>query len=112
LITELDIDNTAERVLIHKLKMGLFDSRTFLYENTASRVLDEAVDSSPLFYFGYGLSYSRFHFESMTIQESYPSGNKLWDVHVKAPNFVRRDADEVFQVYVQNPIGVFPHVPF
>lgn len=79
------------------------------YDNYVST---STPDPSPLFYFGHGLSYTKFRYESMVIQDGHLSDDILWEIQITISNIGRRDAEEVVQVYVQDPAGVFPYVPF
>ena len=80
------------------------------YDDYASSA---SSDSSPLFYFGYGLSYTTFQYESMKIidRSNEVHGEVIWDVEFTISNVGETTGVEVVQVYVQDPIGL-PYVPF
>ncbi|KAH7376651.1 glycoside hydrolase superfamily [Plectosphaerella cucumerina] len=65
----------------------------------------EAVDRDPLFYFGHGLSYTKFEYSSLDIPRNFePStaeGEIVVSVNVK--NVGARDGSEVVQLYVHDP---------
>jgi beta-glucosidase len=65
----------------------------------------EAVDRDPLFYFGHGLSYTKFEYSSLEIPRNFePStaeGEIVVSVNVK--NVGARDGSEVVQLYVHDP---------
>ena len=63
---------------------------------------------TPLFYFGYGLGYSNFSYANLDVKED--DGGLSIVVDVK--NEGKYDGVEVVQVYVEDPSGVMPYVPF
>ncbi|HVZ31424.1 MAG TPA: glycoside hydrolase family 3 C-terminal domain-containing protein, partial [Polyangiaceae bacterium] len=63
----------------------------------------------PLYPFGYGLSYSRFHYSELQLPQQLKAGQKL-SLTARVTNGGGRDGDEVAEVYVaaqQRP----PHAP-
>ena len=58
--------------------------------------------ASPLYAFGYGLSYTTFSYDSI---ECIPQPSGEVAVRVKVSNTGSRDGDEVVQVYVNDPIA-------
>ncbi|WP_369811045.1 beta-glucosidase BglX [Quadrisphaera sp. DSM 44207] len=72
-------------------------------ENQAKRYWDEA--STPLFPFGFGLSYARFDHADLTLdRQSLPVGESL-TASVTVTNAGDRDADEVVQLYLHQRHG-------
>ncbi len=60
------------------------------------------MDADPLYPFGYGLSYSSFRFDSLSLSApSIPAGREL-DVKVRVTNTGNREADEVAQLYLSD----------
>jgi len=55
--------------------------------------------STPLFYFGYGLSYTTFAYSQLKIQET---GKHAYRVSFNVKNTGQRDGDEVAQLYISN----------
>jgi beta-glucosidase len=61
--------------------------------------------STPLFPFGYGLSYSKFSFQNLQVdQESSPTGSEL-NVTAEVTNTGSAAADEVAQLYIHQRAG-------
>jgi beta-glucosidase len=72
-------------------------------ENQRRRYWDE--ESSPLFPFGYGLSYARFDYADLVVDRpELPVGDRLV-VSVTVTNTGTRDADEVVQLYLHQRHG-------
>lgn len=64
----------------------------------------EAVERDPLFYFGYGLSYSSFHYTDLNVPSSFePIPEHSMAISVKVENKSALDGAEVVQVYVHDP---------
>jgi beta-glucosidase len=72
-------------------------------DNQARRYWDE--DGSPLFPFGYGLSYSRFEYANLTVDQPAVTTNGTVTVSVEVTNTGDRDADEVAQLYIHQRQG-------
>ena len=72
-------------------------------ENQGTRYWDEA--STPLFPFGYGLSYSRFTYRDLTVDRASVTTDQTLAVSVTVTNSGDRDADEVVQLYVHQRHG-------
>ena len=68
-----------------------------------SRYID--VDNSPLFPFGYGLSYTTFGYSNLRLSSSTMKGEGSIRVSVDVANTGNYDGDEVVQLYVQDVIG-------
>jgi beta-glucosidase len=72
-------------------------------DNQARRYWDEA--GSPLFPFGYGLSYGRFEYANLTVDQPFVATNGTATVSVEVTNTGDRDADEVVQLYIHQRHG-------
>jgi beta-glucosidase len=72
-------------------------------ENQARRYWDEA--STPLFPFGYGLSYGRFDYSDLTVDEPTTTTDRTSTVTVNVTNTADREADEVVQLYLHQRHG-------
>ncbi|KAH7385037.1 glycoside hydrolase superfamily [Cadophora sp. MPI-SDFR-AT-0126] len=61
----------------------------------------EALDLAPLFYFGYGLSYTKFKFANLVVPEEFlAKEDHVMTVEVEVTNTGKVDGAEVVQVYV------------
>jgi beta-glucosidase len=72
-------------------------------ENQGRRYWDE--ESTPLYPFGYGLSYSTFEFSNLQLSKTIASVNDTVDVSVEVKNSGSMAADEVVQLYTHQPYG-------
>jgi beta-glucosidase len=72
-------------------------------ENQSRRYWDEA--STPLFPFGYGLSYGSFVFADLTIDQPAIAPDASVTVFVDVSNTSDREADEVVQLYIHQRYG-------
>ena len=72
-------------------------------ENQARRYWDEA--STPLFPFGYGLSYGRFEYANLTVDQPAVTASGTVTVSVEVTNTADREADEVVQLYIHQRHG-------
>ena len=72
-------------------------------ENQGRRYWDEA--STPLFPFGYGLSYGRFVFADLTVDQPAITPDGTVTVSVEVTNTSDREADEVVQLYIHQRYG-------
>ena len=71
--------------------------------NQARRYWDEA--STPLFPFGYGLSYGRFEYANLTVDQPAITTSGTVTVSVEVTNTADREADEVVQLYIHQRYG-------
>jgi beta-glucosidase len=72
-------------------------------ENQGKRYWDE--ESTPLYPFGYGLSYSNFAFSSLKLSRSDIKAGETIDVSVDLENTGSSSADEVAQLYIHQQSG-------
>ena len=72
-------------------------------ENQARRYWDEA--STPLFPFGHGLSYGRFTYADLTVDQPASTTDGTVTVSVEVTNIGDREADEVVQLYLHQRYG-------
>ena len=72
-------------------------------EKQDRRYWDEA--STPLFPFGYGLSYASFAYDRLTLDRDRITAGESIRVSVEVTNTGRRTADEVIQLYVRQRHG-------
>jgi beta-glucosidase len=72
-------------------------------ENQGRRYWDEA--STPLFPFGHGLSYGRFAYTNLTVDQSTTTTGETVTVSVEVTNIADREADEVVQLYLHQRYG-------
>jgi beta-glucosidase len=72
-------------------------------ENQGKRYWDE--ESTPLYPFGYGLSYSKFAFSNLKLSRSEIKPGETIDVSVDLENTGASSADEVAQLYIHQKYG-------
>jgi beta-glucosidase len=72
-------------------------------ENQARRYWDE--ESTPLFPFGHGLSYGRFAYRNLTVDQPSTTTDGTVTVSVEVTNTGDREADEVVQLYLHQRHG-------
>ncbi len=76
------------------------------YSYKPSKELDYVDgEASPLFPFGYGLSYTRFAYRSVRVEPDRVGGCGTVRVLVEVENVGDRPGDEVVQVYVRDPVS-------
>ena len=83
---------------VGQVPMVYAHTRSHEPENQARRYWDEA--STPLFPFGHGLSYGRFEYASLTVDEPAITASGTVTVSVDVTNVADREADEVVQLYI------------
>lgn len=72
-------------------------------ENQAKRYWDE--ESTPLFPFGYGLSYARFDYSDLAVDQPELNLGDTLTVSVTVTNASDREGDEVVQLYLHQRYG-------
>jgi beta-glucosidase len=72
-------------------------------QNQAKRYWDE--ESTPLFPFGHGLSYGRFEYANLTVDQPTVTISGTVTVSVEVTNSADREADEVVQLYIHQRHG-------
>jgi beta-glucosidase-like glycosyl hydrolase len=77
----------------------------FYYKMPKSRFGYVFSDNSPLYPFGFGLSYTTFNFGKPTVDHSTIGRNGTAKVSVTVINAGRRAGDEVVQLYVHHPVS-------
>lgn len=63
------------------------------------------VENSPLFPFGYGLSYTTFEYSNLVLSANQISKNEPLKVFVDVKNSGKYDGEEVVQLYIRDLIG-------
>ena len=72
-------------------------------DNYKSRYLDSP--NTPLFPFGYGLSYTSFKYSDLTLNKTEFDFNENIEVHVTITNTGAYDGEEIVQLYIQDLFG-------
>ncbi|MBU4537818.1 MAG: beta-glucosidase BglX [Weeksellaceae bacterium] len=73
------------------------------YERFRSNYMDEC--NTPLYPFGYGLSYTKFNYSDMSVSSSNPKGNQTIQASVTVTNSGNYDGAEVVQLYIRDMVG-------
>lgn len=61
--------------------------------------------NTPLYPFGYGLSYSKFTYSDVTVSNASPKGNQTIQASVTLTNAGNYDGAEVVQLYIRDMVG-------
>lgn len=73
------------------------------YERFRSNYMDEC--NTPLFPFGYGLSYTTFSYSPISVSNVNPKGNQTIQASVTVSNKGNFDGAEVVQLYIRDLVG-------
>jgi beta-glucosidase len=88
---------------VGQIPMVYAHTRSHEPENQGRRYWDE--ESTPLFRFGHGLSYSRFGYDNLAVDPPTTTTDGTVTVSVDVTNAGDRDADEVVQLYLHQRYG-------
>ena len=73
------------------------------FEKFRSNYLDEC--NTPLYPFGYGLSYSQFNYSDLSVSNAKPAGDTSIEATVTLTNSGKYDGAEVVQLYIRDLVG-------
>lgn len=73
------------------------------YQRFRSNYMDEC--NTPLYPFGYGLSYTKFNYSDVTVSNANPKGNQTIQASVTVTNSGNYDGAEVVQLYIRDWVG-------
>jgi beta-glucosidase len=73
------------------------------YQRFRSNYMDEC--NTPLYPFGYGLSYTKFNYSDVTVSNANPKGNQTVQASVTITNSGNYDGAEVVQLYIRDWVG-------
>jgi beta-glucosidase len=73
------------------------------YQRFRSNYMDEC--NTPLYPFGYGLSYSSFSYSDITVSNANPKGNQTVQASITVKNTGNYDGAEVVQLYIRDMVG-------
>ena len=82
---------TGDAQILPLMDYNLLHGRTYMYSK-----------EKPLYPFGYGLSYTTFAYQSLTLSTPHVNADGSVQVSIKVKNTGRRASDEVVQIYVQH----------
>lgn len=74
-----------------------------VYERFRHNYMDEC--NTPLYPFGYGLSYSKFDYSDVSVSNANPAGNQTVTASVNVTNSGNYDGSEVVQLYIRDVVG-------
>lgn len=73
------------------------------YQRFRSNYMDEC--NTPLYPFGYGLSYSTFNYSDIKVSNNTPKGHQTITASVSVTNSGKYDGAEVVQLYIRDLVG-------
>ncbi|BAP32214.1 glycosyl hydrolase family 3 N terminal domain-containing protein [Chryseobacterium sp. StRB126] len=73
------------------------------YQRFRSNYMDEC--NTPLYAFGYGLSYTKFNYSDISISNPNPKGDQAIQASVTVTNSGNYDGAEVVQLYIRDMVG-------
>lgn len=81
-------------------------------QDTFSKFLSSYIDcpTSPLYPFGYGLTYTNLEYANLTLSDTIVSADRSVTATVDITNQGKRDAQEIVQLYINDPVA-FPVRP-
>lgn len=74
-----------------------------IFEKFRSNYLDEC--NTPLYPFGYGLSYTQFEYNNLNVSSKNLKGNQTLKVSVELKNSGKYDGAEIVQLYIRDLVG-------
>lgn len=83
--------------------LGAEQTEKCVYERFRSNYMDEC--NTPLYPFGYGLSYTKFNYSGMSVSNSNPKGNQTIQASITVTNSGNYDGAEVVQLYIRDRVG-------
>ncbi|WP_160137562.1 beta-glucosidase BglX [Chryseobacterium sp. c4a] len=73
------------------------------YQRFRSNYMDEC--NTPLYAFGYGLSYTKFNYSDISVSNTNPKGDQTIQASVTVANTGNYDGAEVVQLYIRDKVG-------
>lgn len=73
------------------------------YQRFRSNYMDEC--NTPLYSFGYGLSYTQFNYSDISVSNANPKGDQAIQASVTVTNSGNYDGAEVVQLYIRDMVG-------
>lgn len=73
------------------------------YERFRSNFMDECT--TPLYPFGYGLSYTQFNYSDINVSNKKPKANATIEASISLTNAGKFDGAEVVQLYIRDVVG-------
>jgi len=76
-------------------------------QNDSDKFTSKYIDlpNSPLYPFGYGLSYTKFTYENLNLSKARMKRGESLEISVQVKNTGGRDGDEVVQLYVRDMVA-------
>lgn len=94
--------NVGQIPIYHSMKNTGRPAPTHQFEKFKSNYLDSKI--SPLFPFGYGLSYTSFEYSEITLDKNNLKQGESINVSVKVKNTGNFDGEEVVQLYLKDEV--------
>ena len=94
--------NVGQIPIYHSMKNTGRPAPTHQFEKFKSNYLDSEI--SPLFPFGYGLSYTSFEYSEITLDKNILKQGESINVSVKVKNTGNFDGEEVVQLYLKDEV--------
>ncbi|WP_282179731.1 beta-glucosidase BglX [Maribacter stanieri] len=94
--------NVGQIPIYHSMKNTGRPAPTHEFEKFKSNYLDSEI--SPLFPFGYGLSYTSFEYSEITLDKNILKQGESINVSVKVKNTGNFDGEEVVQLYLKDEV--------